>query len=417
MKILVVGQGGREHALVWKLSFDKEIELFCTPGNGGICEDAKCSVLTNIQDILNFAVREKIDLTVVGPEIYLANGIVDEFEKHGLKVFGPNKKAAMIESSKVFAKLLMSKYNIPTAKFEVFDNQIDAQKHLCKIDTPIVVKADGLAAGKGAIVAKSKKDAYKAIDDIMNKKIFGEAGNKVIIEEFLQGKEVSVLAFCDGKTVIPMVSSMDYKRAYDNDRGPNTGGMGAIAPCPYYSKEMAEYVYHRILTKTVKALQDEGIEYKGVLYAGLMITKDGPKVLEFNCRFGDPETQVILMLLKNNLVEILQATVEGSLNNRSIKWSDEKAVCVVLVSGGYPDSYKTGFEISGLKSIEKDVVIFHAGTKKVDEKILTNGGRVLNICAKSQSYEQARKVVYDAIKNIYFENMYYRKDIALNLYR
>lgn len=415
MKILTIGQGGREHAIIWKISENKENKIYCAPGNGGISDLAQCIELTKIEDLAVFALKEKIDLTIVGPEIYLANGIVDEFEKHGLKIFGPNKNAAMIESSKVFAKLLMAKYNIPTAKFEIFDDPDLAQKHLSKTDIPVVVKADGLAAGKGAIVARSKENAYKAVDDIMNKKIFGEAGKKIVVEEFLEGKEVSILAFCDGKTVIPMISSMDYKKALDSDCGPNTGGMGSASPCPYYPKEIAEYVYHQILVKTVKALQNEGIEYKGVLYAGLMLTKDGPKVLEFNCRFGDPETQTILILLENDLVEILQATVEGNLSACSINWSDKKAVCVVIASGGYPDSYKTGFEIFGLEDRKKDVIIFHAGTKKINGKILTNGGRVLNICAKSHSYEQARKVIYDEIKSIYFENMYYRRDIALNL--
>ncbi len=415
MKILLVGQGAREHALIWKLAMESQISLYAAPGNGGIENLAKCVELTRIEELVDFALKEKIDLTVVGPEIYLVNGIVDEFEKHGLKIFGPSKKAAMIEGSKIFAKTLMAKYNIPTANFQVFDQPHSAQNYVLKIDQPVVVKADGLAAGKGVIVAKSKEDALKAIDDIMNKKIFGKAGNKVVIEDFLDGKEVSVLAFCDGKTIIPMVSSMDYKKAYDNNLGPNTGGMGSVSPCPYYSKEMEKYVYQEILVKTIRALQKEGIEYKGVLYAGLMITKQGPKVLEFNCRFGDPETQTILMLLESNLCEILQAVSEGDLNACRINWADEKAVCVVLASGGYPNSYKTGFEISGLEDIKENVVVFHAGTKKAGRKILTNGGRVLNICARSHSYEQARKIVYDAIKSIYFENMHYRKDIALNL--
>lgn len=415
MKILVVGQGGREHAIVWKLSANKQNQIYCAPGNGGISDLAQCVEFTKTEDLIDFALKEKIHLTVVGPEVYLANGIVDEFEKHGLKIFGPNKIAAMIESSKVFAKVLMAKYGIPTAKFEIFDDPNLAHRYVSKVEGPIVVKADGLAAGKGAVVARSKESAHKAIDDIMNRKIFGEAGKRVVIEEFLEGKEVSILAFCDGKTIIPMVSSMDYKKAYDNDLGPNTGGMGSIAPCPFYSEETAKYVYDNILAKTIEALENEGIRYKGILYAGLMLTKVGPKVLEFNCRFGDPETQVILMLLKNDLLEILQATIEGMLNSCSLGWLDEKAVCVVLVSGGYPDFYKTGFEIFGLENVKKDTVIFHAGTKKVNGKVFTNGGRVLNVCAKSQNYEQARKIVYDAIEKIHFENIYYRKDIALNL--
>ncbi len=415
MKILVVGQGGREHAIVWKLSANKQNEIYCAPGNAGISALAKCIEITKIEELANFALKESIDLTIVGPEVYLVNGIVDEFEKSGLTIFGPRKNAAIIEGSKIFAKTLMAKHGIPTANFQVFDDPIPAQKYILRVDRPLVVKADGLAAGKGAIVAKSKQDALKAVDDIMNKKIFGEAGNSVVIEDFLEGREVSVLSFCDGKTIVPMVSSMDYKKAHDSDIGPNTGGMGSVAPCPYYSKEISEYVYHEILLKTVRALEDEGIEYKGVLYAGLMITRDGPKVLEFNCRFGDPETQVILMLLETDLAEILQAVFEGNLSACPVKWSNEKAVCVVLASGGYPDPYKIGFEITGLEKTKDDMVIFHAGTKKANGRILTNGGRVLNICARSHSYKEARNIVYDAIKNIYFENMHYRKDIALNL--
>jgi len=350
-------------------------------------------------------------MTIVGPEAYLVEGIVDDFERYDLKIFGPNKRAAAIEGSKVFAKTLMRKYNIPTAAFEVFDSPDAAERFVSKLDKPVVVKADGLAAGKGAIVAKTKEEAFKAIDDLMRKKIFKDAGNKVVIEDFLTGWEVSILAFCDGNTIVPMVSSMDYKKAYENDRGPNTGGMGSIAPSPYYTNELAQFVNREILLKTVNALNREGIEYKGVLYAGLMVTKDGPKVLEFNCRFGDPETQSILLLLKSDLTEIFEAVVEGELSKCKISWSDEKAVCVVMASGGYPESYKTGYEIFGLEKL-KDVAVFHAGTKKVDGKTLTNGGRVLNVCAKAKTYVEARDKVYEAIKKIHFENMYFRKDIA-----
>ncbi|MEJ5228872.1 MAG: phosphoribosylamine--glycine ligase [Pseudothermotoga sp.] len=409
MKVLIVGQGGREHALTWKLS--ERNEVYCAPGNAGMSEIAKCFEIKDKDELMNLAMKERIDMTVVGPEAYLAEGIVDDFEKHGLKIFGPNRRAAAIEGSKVFAKTLMQKYNIPTATFEVFDNPDGAERFVSKLDKPVVVKADGLAGGKGAIVAKTKKEAFKAIDDVMRKKIFKEAGNRVVIEEFLTGWEVSVLAFCDGKSILPMLSSMDYKKAYDNDEGPNTGGMGSITPAPNYTEELSRFVYKEILLKTLKALQAENIEYKGVLYAGLMITKDGPKVLEFNCRFGDPETQSILLLLESDLLEIIEAVVEGELSKCKISWSDEKAVCVVLASGGYPESYETGYEIYGLNRL-KDVVVFHAGTKRSNGKILTNGGRVLNLCAKAKTYSEARNKVYKAIEKICFENMHYRKDIA-----
>ncbi|MGJ8453947.1 phosphoribosylamine--glycine ligase [Pseudothermotoga sp. U03pept] len=409
MKVLIIGQGGREHALAWKLSGRNEI--YCAPGNAGMSEIASYFEIYDKAELLNLAIKEKIDMTIVGPEAYLVEGIVDDFEKHDLKIFGPNQKAATIEGSKVFAKVLMQKYGIPTSPFEVFDDPNAADRYILRIEKPVVIKADGLAAGKGAIVARTKEEAFKAIDDLMRKKIFKDAGNKVVVEEFLTGWEVSILAFCDGYTIVPMVSSMDYKKAYENDRGPNTGGMGSIAPSPYYTGELSQFVNREILLKTVNALNREGIEYKGVLYAGLMVTKDGPKVLEFNCRFGDPETQSILLLLKSDLMEIFEAVVEGELSKCKISWSDEKAVCVVLASEGYPESYKTGYEISGLEKL-KDVVVFHAGTKKVDGKILTSGGRVLNVCAKAKTYVEAKDKVYEAIKKIHFENMYFRKDVA-----
>jgi phosphoribosylamine--glycine ligase (EC 6.3.4.13) len=280
VKILVIGRGGREHALVWKLAFNKNVSIYCVPGNGGIEENARCFQLNRIDQILDFALREKIDITIVGPENYLVDGIADKFEERGLRVFGPRKQAALVEGSKVFAKILMAKYGIPTASFKIFDDPDSAEKYISEIDKPVVVKADGLAAGKGAIVARTKKDAFKAIDSLMRKKIFKEAGDKVVIEDFLEGFEVSALAFCDGKTIVPMLSSMDYKRAYDGNKGPNTGGMGSVTPAPHYTDELSDFVYRKIMFKMVEALQKEGIEYKGILYAGLMITKDGPKVLE-----------------------------------------------------------------------------------------------------------------------------------------
>lgn len=411
MKILVIGRGGREHALVWKLAFNKNVSIYCVPGNGGIEENARCFQLNRIDQILDFALREKIDITIVGPENYLVDGIADKFEERGLRVFGPRKQAALVEGSKVFAKILMAKYGIPTASFKIFDDPDSAEKYISEIDKPVVVKADGLAAGKGAIVARTKKDAFKAIDSLMRKKIFKEAGDKVVIEDFLEGFEVSALAFCDGKTIVPMLSSMDYKRAYDGNKGPNTGGMGSVTPAPHYTDELSDFVYRKIMFKMVEALQKEDIEYKGILYAGLMITKDGPKVLEFNCRFGDPETQSILLLLENDLLEIVQSVIEGELSKVKISWSDEKAVCLVIASGGYPESYTDGYEIHGLDKI-KDAVVFHAGTKRVNGKFITAGGRVLNICSKARTYSEAAQKVYKSAESIYFEGMHYRKDIA-----
>ncbi|ABV34462.1 phosphoribosylamine--glycine ligase [Pseudothermotoga lettingae] len=411
MKILVIGRGGREHALVWKLAFNKNVSIYCVPGNGGIEENARCFQLNRMDQILDFALREKIDITIVGPENYLVDGIADKFEERGLRVFGPRKQAALVEGSKVFAKILMAKYGIPTASFKIFDDPDSAEKYISEIDKPVVVKADGLAAGKGAIVARTKKDAFKAIDSLMRKKIFKEAGDKVVIEDFLEGFEVSALAFCDGKTIVPMLSSMDYKRAYDGNKGPNTGGMGSVTPAPHYTDELSDFVYRKIMFKMVEALQKEGIEYKGILYAGLMITKDGPKVLEFNCRFGDPETQSILLLLENDLLEIVQSVIEGELSKVKISWSDEKAVCLVIASGGYPESYTDGYEIHGLDKI-KDAVVFHAGTKRVNGKFITAGGRVLNICSKARTYSEAAQKVYKSAESIYFEGMHYRKDIA-----
>jgi phosphoribosylamine--glycine ligase len=411
VKILVIGRGGREHALVWKLAFNKNVSIYCVPGNGGIEENARCFQLNRIDQILDFALREKIDITIVGPENYLVDGIADKFEERGLRVFGPRKQAALVEGSKVFAKILMAKYGIPTASFKIFDDPDSAEKYISEIDKPVVVKADGLAAGKGAIVARTKKDAFKAIDSLMRKKIFKEAGDKVVIEDFLEGFEVSALAFCDGKTIVPMLSSMDYKRAYDGNKGPNTGGMGSVTPAPHYTDELSDFVYRKIMFKMVEALQKEDIEYKGILYAGLMITKDGPKVLEFNCRFGDPETQSILLLLENDLLEIVQSVIEGELSKVKISWSDEKAVCLVIASGGYPESYTDGYEIYGLDKI-KDAVVFHAGTKRVNGKFITAGGRVLNICSKARTYSEAAQKVYKSAESIYFEGMHYRKDIA-----
>ncbi|HBT39450.1 MAG: Phosphoribosylamine--glycine ligase [Thermotoga sp. 50_1627] len=411
MKALVIGSGGREHALVWKLR-QEGYEVFCAPGNGGICQDATCYEAKSVDELLQLALRERIDLTVVGPEAYLAQGVVDVFESHGLKIFGPNRKASQLECSKAYAKLLMDECGIPTARFRLFDDPVQAEKYVERCEFPIVIKADGLAQGKGSYVVMSREEAFNVIDSLMRKKIFGESGEKIVVEEFLRGKEMSMMVLADGKTYVPMMSAMDYKKIYDGDKGPNTGGMGSIAPAPHYSENLWRSVREEILDKLFPALEKRNVIYKGVLYLGLMITKDGPKVLEFNCRFGDPETQSILLLLESDLLEMLQAVVEGELERRKILWSKEKAVCVVLVSGGYPESYKTGFEIFGLNKV-KDAIVFHAGTKKVDGKIVTSGGRVLNVCAKADTYAKARRRVYEEIEKIHFENMYYRKDIGL----
>jgi phosphoribosylamine--glycine ligase len=411
MKALVIGSGGREHALVWKLR-QEGFEVFCAPGNGGICRDATCHEAKGVDELLQLALRERMDLTVVGPEAYLAQGVVDVFESHGLKIFGPNKRASQLECSKAYAKLLMDESKIPTARFKLFDDPDQAERYVERCDLPVVIKADGLAQGKGSYVVTSREEAFNVVDSLMRKKIFGESGERIVVEEFLQGREMSLMIFTDGKTYVPMMSAMDYKKIYDGDKGPNTGGMGAIAPAPHYSENLWRSVKEEILDKLFPALEKKNVIYKGVLYLGLMVTQDGPKVLEFNCRFGDPEIQVLLPLLDTKLSEVCFAVIEGSLERLSIVWREEKGVCVVIASGGYPNDYKVGFTISGLESVE-GVMVFHAGTKWQDGRFLTNGGRVLNVCATGQTYEEARKKVYSEIGKIHFEGMYFRKDIGL----
>ncbi len=417
MKVLVIGSGGREHALVWKIAQSPKVsKIYCAPGNAGISKLAQCININadNIEKLVDFAQEEKIDLTVVGPELPLSRGIAYEFNKQRLKIFGPSKEAAEIESSKVFSKYLMKKYNIPTANYEVFQNSEKAFDYIKQQAFPLVIKADGLAAGKGVFIVKNLVQAREAIDALMEEKKFGEAGRQVVIEEFLEGEEVSILAFCDGKTVVPMVSSQDHKKIFDNDQGPNTGGMGAYSPVPFYPDEFEERVLEEILKPTVKGLQSEGREYKGVLYAGLILTKEGPKVLEFNARFGDPETQVVLPRLKTDLLDILNAVIEGSLHKINIEWEDNTTVCVVVASGGYPGKYQKDKVISGLERLEKmkDVIVFHAGTKLQDDKVITSGGRVLGITAWDETISKAKERAYKGVREIYFEDMYYRKDIA-----
>jgi len=417
MKVLVIGSGGREHALVWKITQSPKVsKVYCAPGNAGISKLAQCIDIDTdcIEKLVDFSQEEKIDLTVVGPELSLSRGIVNEFNRKGLRIFGPSREATEIESSKVFSKYLMKKYNIPTANYEVFQNSEKALDYVKKQTFPLVIKADGLAAGKGVFIVKNLLEARDALDALMEERKFGEAGKQVIVEEFLEGEEVSILAFCDGKTLVPMVSSQDHKKIFDNDLGPNTGGMGAYSPVPFYPDEFEKRVLEKIFKPTIKGLQREGKEYKGVLYAGLILTKEGPKVLEFNARFGDPETQVILPRLKTDLIDILNAVIEDTLHKINIQWEDNAAVCVVLASGGYPGKYQKGKVISGLERLEKmkDIIAFHAGTKFQDNQVITSGGRVLGITAWDKTVSKAKEKAYEGVEEIYFENMYYRKDIA-----
>jgi len=417
MKVLVIGGGGREHALVWKITQSPKVsKIYCAPGNAGISQLAQRIDINadNIEGLVDFAQKEKIDLTVVGPELALSKGIVNEFNRKGLRIFGPSKKATEIESSKVFSKYLMKKYNIPTANYQVFQNSEKAFDYIKQQTFPLVIKADGLAAGKGVFIVKDLVQARDALDALMEEKKFGEAGRQVVIEEFLEGEEVSILAFCDGKTVVPMVSSQDHKKIFDNDRGPNTGGMGAYSPVPFCNHKSEEMVLQKILIPVIKGLQKEDREYKGVIYAGLVLTKEGPKVLEFNARFGDPETQAVLPRLETDLIEILLAVVEGNLSKVNIKWKDKAAVCVILASGGYPGKYQKGKVIYGFEKLEnkKDIIVFHAGTKLQEGKIVTAGGRVLGVTAWDDTISKAKDKAYEGVEKIYFENMYYRKDIA-----
>lgn len=417
MKILVIGSGGREHCLVWKLAQSKRVDkIFCAPGNAGISEIAKCINIspTDIKGLLDFAQQKNIDLTVVGPEAPLVAGITDEFEKEGLRIFGPSKQAAQLEGSKIFAKELMRKYAIPTADFAVFDNYEKAIAYLQKIEFPCVVKADGLAAGKGVIVVHSKKEGEDTIHKMMVGKIFGSAAEKIIIEKFLTGEEASIIAFTDGKTILPLPCSQDHKQIYDGGKGPNTGGMGAYSPAPVVDEEKFNFSKERILQGIVQGLNAEGIIYKGVIYAGIMINKKEVSVLEFNVRFGDPETQAVLPRLNNDLVEILLAVIDNKLNEIKLEINPQSAVCVVLASKGYPGKYEKGKEIFGLDKV-KDALIFHAGTKLVGKKIITNGGRVLGITALGDSLEEARDKVYREVDKIHFEGMQYRRDIGRGL--
>ncbi|MBI3754484.1 MAG: phosphoribosylamine--glycine ligase [Deltaproteobacteria bacterium] len=417
MNILVIGSGGREHALVWKIAKSRKIKkIFCAPGNPGIAQLAECVNIKadDIKGLREFAIREKIDLTVVGPEIPLTLGIVDSFEDKGLKVFGPSKKAAELEGSKVFAKDFMQKYGIPTAVYKVFKDPKEAKEYIKECSSPLVVKADGLAAGKGVVICKTKEDAVDAIKLIMEKKEFGEAGERIIIEEFLKGEEASFLAITDGKTVLPLPSCQDHKAVFDGDKGPNTGGMGAYSPAPIISAKLKKEIMSSIMIPTVKAMEKEGRPYKGVLYAGLMITDDGPKVLEYNCRFGDPETQPIMMKLRNDLVDVLFTAVEGKLSKIKLNCENKVALCVVMTSKGYPGDYEKGKEIKGIEEASKlkDVVVFHAGTAINGGKLVTAGGRVLGVTAMGVGIKRAINKAYEAVSRIKWDGAHYRKDIG-----
>ena len=421
MKVLVVGSGGREHAVIRKLKENKEItQIICAPGNGGISADAECRPVkaTDVKAMTQLAAEEKVDFCVVTPDDPLALGMVDAMEEIGIPSFGPNAAAAVIEASKVFSKNLMRKYGIPTAGYEVFDNPEAALKYITdKNSYPAVIKADGLALGKGVLIAQDEKEAEEALKELMVDQVFGASGNRVVVEEFMTGPEVSVLAFTDGNVICPMISSMDHKRALDNDEGLNTGGMGTIAPSPYYTKEVADTCMETIFVPTMKAMNAEGRTFKGCLYFGLMITPDGPRVVEYNCRFGDPETQVVLPLLKSDLFTIMTACQNGTLADVDIEWSEKAAACVIEASGGYPGSYKKSYEIYGLdeNGQHEGVTVYHAGTKKEDGKYLTNGGRVIGITATAPTLDEALDKAYSVVGEIGFENMHYRTDIGKKL--
>ena len=414
MKVMVIGGGGREHAIIKKLKESEEItELYALPGNGGIAEDAVC-VNINATDIaaqVKFAAENKIDYAVVAPDDPLCLGAVDELTKAGIPCFGPDKKAAIIEGSKVFSKNLMKKYGIPSAAYEVFDNPESALAYLETAPLPTVIKADGLALGKGVIIAETREDAKRAVRDIMEDKVFGKSGEKIVIEEFLTGPEVSVLSFTDGETVVPMASSMDHKRALDGDKGLNTGGMGTIAPNPYYTPEIAKQCMEKIFLPTVNAMNAEGRTFKGCLYFGLMLTAEGPKVIEYNCRFGDPETQVVLPLLESDLFTVMRAVTNGTLKETEVKFKNGAAACVIIASGGYPKSYQKGFEIKMDESVKNSV--FVAGAEIKDGRLVTSGGRVLGVTATAPTLKEALYAAYEKAEKISFNNAFYRRDIGL----
>ena len=418
MKILVVGSGGREHALVWKLAQSPKAEkIYCAPGNGGIAEYAECVDIgaMEFEKLAAFAKEKEIDRTVIGMDDPLCGGIVDVFEREGLRVFGPRKNAAILEGSKAFSKDLMKKYGIPTADYQVFTDPAEAEAYLETAKYPIVLKADGLALGKGVLICKTRQEAKDGVKTLMLDKQFGSAGDEIVVEEFLTGREVSVLSFVDGKTIRIMTSAQDHKRAKDGDQGLNTGGMGTFSPSPFYTPEVDAFCREHIYQKTVDAMRAEGREFKGIIFFGLMLTADGPRVLEYNARFGDPETQVVLPRMKNDLVDVFEACIDGTLDQVELEFADNAAVCVVLASDGYPEKYEKGFPISGLEKFagKTDYFVFHAGSKRTaDGRILTNGGRVLGVTVTGRDLKEARRKAYEATQWISFENKYMRHDIG-----
>lgn len=416
MKILVVGAGGREHAICYKLSNEIRVEkIYCAPGNAGISEVAQCIDIkdNDINGLLKFSKEHKIDLTIVGPEVPLVEGIVDEFEKNNLKIFGPNRECSKLEGSKAFSKDFMVKHNIPTAKYKEYTNLDKAIKEIDSFGYPVVIKADGLAAGKGVVIARYREEAINVLEEMMSDKKFGNAGEKIVVEEFLQGIETSILAFVDNNTIVQMESAKDHKKVYNNEEGPNTGGMGTFSPSNIYDEYLSKIVEKEVLGKTLEGFKADNLNYKGILFIGLMITEDGPKVLEYNVRFGDPETQSVLLRLETDLSEIIEYILENRLSEIKINYDKKHAVCVMLTSGGYPESYEKGKVITGLENLEEDIVVFHSGTKLENSQLLTNGGRVIGITAKGNSLEEASMKVYSNIKNIKFEGMHYRTDIGV----
>ena len=414
MKILVVGGGGREHAICWKLSKEANVDkIYCAPGNAGISNVAQCIDIqdSNIENLLNFAKENQIDLTIVGPEIPLVAGIVDKFEKEGLKIFGPNKKCAQLEGSKSFSKDFMIRHNLPTAKYKEYTDLDEAISEIDSFGYPVVIKADGLAAGKGVVIPENREDAITTLKEMMSDKKFGNAGDKIVVEEFLTGIETSILAFVDNDTIVPMVSSKDHKKVFEGETGLNTGGMGTFSPSEIYTEKLAKEVQEKILDKTLEGFKKDNLNYKGILFVGLMITEDGPKILEYNVRFGDPETQSVLFRLDTDLNKIISEILDNNLKNIEINYSKEEAICVMLTSGGYPENYEKGKVISGLENLDSDIVVFHSGTKFDNENIVTNGGRVIGITAKGKTVKEAGEKVYENIKKINFEGMHYRTDI------
>lgn len=417
MKVLIVGSGGREHAIAWKTAQSKKVDkIYCAPGNAGISQIAECVDIGAMEfdRLVSFAKEKEVDLTVIGMDDPLVGGVVDEFEKAGLKVFGPRKNAAILEGSKAFSKDLMKKYNIPTAAYETFNSPEDAIRYLETSKYPIVLKADGLALGKGVLICNTKEEALDGVKTLMLDKQFGSAGNTIVVEEFMTGREVSVLSFVDGNTIKIMTSAQDHKRAMDGDKGLNTGGMGTFSPSPFYTEEVDAFCRTHIYQATVDAMKAEGREFKGIIFFGLMLTEDGPKVLEYNARFGDPETQVVLPRMKNDIVEVFEACVDGTLDKVTLEFEDNAAVCVVLASEGYPVKYEKGYPIKGLEKFEGEdsYFVFHAGTKHADGEIVTNGGRVLGVTATGSDLKEARKNAYDAVNWVEFDNKYMRTDIG-----